>query len=170
MSVGWAGLFQGRVAVIGYLSKGGGGFLIDHPVDPENKLLNHSFVESPDMKNIYDGVVVADSRGEAWVEMPSYFNALNQEFRYQLTTIGRPAQVYIAEEISANRFKIAGAAPGMKVSWQVTGVRQDRWAQTYYPGVEIQKAERGQYLHPELYGQKEDRRIEPSKLLPPKTK
>jgi hypothetical protein len=44
-------------------------FRIDHPLDPANKYLNHSAVESPDMKNIYDGVVTLDADGEAVVEL-----------------------------------------------------------------------------------------------------
>ncbi len=52
---GFAGYFQGRVhttgnlSIAGNLSKRGGAFKIDHPLDPENKYLSHSFVESPDM-------------------------------------------------------------------------------------------------------------------------
>ena len=47
-----------------------GGFKIDHPLDLENKYLNHSFVESPDMKNLYDGVVTADAKGIEVRRMP----------------------------------------------------------------------------------------------------
>jgi hypothetical protein len=152
---GYAGYFSGRVAVTGNLSKGGGSFKIDHPLDPENKYLYHSFVESPDMMNIYNGNATLDASGEAVVTMPAWFEALNREFRYQLTTIGGFAPVYIAEEIKGNRFKIAGGQPGMKVSWMVTGVRHDRYADAYRIPVEENKPteERGRYLHPELYGQ-----------------
>jgi hypothetical protein len=59
-----AGYFNGEVHVSGYLYKSGGGFKIDHPLDPANKYLYHSFVESPDVKNIYDGVVTLDTKGE----------------------------------------------------------------------------------------------------------
>ena len=91
-SSSWAGYFNGPVQVTGTLSKLGGGFQIDHPLDPENKYLNHSFVESPEMKNIYDGVVVLDASGERWVELPEWFEALNKNYRYQLTCIGGFAQ------------------------------------------------------------------------------
>ncbi|KPL03678.1 MAG: hypothetical protein AMJ73_05825 [candidate division Zixibacteria bacterium SM1_73] len=84
------------------MSKGGGGFKIDHPLDPQNKYLYHSFVESPDMKNVYDGVVVLDANGQAVVELPYYFGAVNKDFRYQLTCIGGFAPVYIAEEMSGS--------------------------------------------------------------------
>ncbi len=135
----------------GTLTKGGGAFKIDHPLDPENKYLLHSFVESPDMKNVYDGVAVLDASGEATVDLPNWFEALNSDFRYQLTAIGAPGpNLYIAQEIAGNRFKIAGGAPGKKISWQVTGIRQDAFAQANRIPVEQDKpaAERGLFLHP----------------------
>lgn len=151
----YAGYFIGNVHVTGTLSKGGLAFKIDHPLDPANKYLLHSGVESPDMKNIYDGVVVLDANGEAIVDLPAWFEALNSEIRYQLTSIGAPGpNLYIAEEISNQRFKIAGGKPGMKVCWQVTGSRKDAWAQANPLIVEQEKSatERGRYLHPEVYG------------------
>lgn len=154
--------FSGNVTVTGTLSKGGGSFKIDHPLDPANKYLYHSFVESPDMKNIYDGVAVLNSRGEVSVELPTWFQALNRDFRYQLTAIGSPApNLYIAEEISYNRFKIAGGTAGMKVSWQVTGIRHDPFAEKYRIPIEEEKSmtERGYYLHPEVYGQPKERSV-----------
>jgi len=152
---GVAGQFDGNVNVTGTLTKGGGSFKIDHPLDPANKYLYHSFVESPDMKNIYDGLATLDGHGEAVIQLPDWFGVLNRDFRYQLTCIGGFAPVYIAEEISENRFKIAGGNPGMKVSWTVTGIRQDAWANVHRIPVEEEKPaqERGYYLHPELYGQ-----------------
>jgi hypothetical protein len=62
-----AAIFEGNVDVVGTLSKSGGSFTIDHPTDPANTYLSHSFVESPDMKNIYDGVVTTDGKGFATV-------------------------------------------------------------------------------------------------------
>lgn len=140
--------FFGNVNVNGILSKSGGSFKIDHPLDPKNKYLLHSFVESPDMMNIYNGVATMDSHGRAWVSLPSYFEALNKDFRYQLTCIGGVAPVYIAKEISDNRFLIAGGKPGLKVSWQVTGVRHDEYANAHRIPVEEDKPakERG---HPD---------------------
>ena len=107
------------------------------------------------MKNIYDGIVRLDASGEAVVELPEWFEALNADFRYQLTAIGAPAPgLYIAEEIADHHFKIAGGPPGTKVSWQVTGVRQDAYAKAHPLQVEVDKpdSERGYYIHPELYG------------------
>ena len=145
---------DGDVSIAGILSKGGGSFKIDHPLDPQNKYLSHSFVESPDMMNIYNGNVVLNEEGEAWVEMPAWFDALNRDFRYQLTCIGGQALVYVAEELAENRFKIAGGTAGLKVSWQVTGIRKDPYAEANRIQVEEDKPEvdRGTYLHPDAYG------------------
>jgi hypothetical protein len=147
----FAGYFQGNLKVTGNIVKAGGSFKIDHPVDPANKYLSHSFVESPDMKNIYDGVVMLDGTGEAIVTLPNWFEPLNQDFRYQLTAIGAPGpNLYIAKEIQGNSFSIAGGTAGMKVSWQVTGIRHDAWATAHRIPVEEDKpaTERGTYLHP----------------------
>ena len=159
---GKAAHFAGPVTVTGFLTKSGGGFQIDHPLDPERRLLNHSFVESPDMKNVYDGVAVLDELGDATVTLPEWFEVLNRDFRYQLTCIGGFAPVYVAEKIAANRFRIAGGRAGLEVSWQVTGTRKDPWAEANRPAVEQDKpaAEQGTYLHPESYGQPEETGIE----------
>jgi len=158
---GMAGEFYGDVAVSGTLTKGGGSFRIDHPLDPENRYLAHSFVESPDMMNIYNGNVVTDAAGEATVALPEYFSALNRDFRYQLTVIGEFAQAIVAREVEGNAFTIRTSKGGVKVSWQVTGIRQDRWAEAHRIAVEREKPEkeRGLYLHPELYGQPAERGV-----------
>jgi hypothetical protein len=157
-----AGEFSGNVTISGSLSKAGGGFQIDHPLDPAHKYLCHSFIESPEMKNLYDGVVTLDAQGQAEVALPSWFAALNADFRYQLTAIGTAApNLYIAEEITGCGFKISGGQPGMKVSWQVSAVRQDAWAKAHRIAVEQDKPakEQGFYLHPELYGQPEQQSV-----------
>ena len=99
------------------------------------------------MKNVYDGLVVLDEKGAAEIELPNWFAALNKDFRYQITAVGAPGpNLYIAEEINfsnntnstnysdscssnsnnnSSHFKIAGGTSGMKVSWQVTGIRKD---------------------------------------------
>ena len=152
---------DGDLDVSGSLSKGGGSFRIDHPLDPENKYLSHSFVESPDMMNIYNGNVVTDAAGFATVELPRWFEVLNRDFRYQLTVIGGGdswAQARVAEEVRDNVFVIQTSDPGIKVSWQVTGIRQDAWANANRIPVEEDKpdVERGTYLHPEAFGQPEE--------------
>ena len=137
----------------GSISKGSGTFKIDHPLDPENKYLYHSFVESPDMMNVYNGNVVLNENGEATVQMEDWFEELNRDYRYQLTTIGGAALVYIAEEMANGSFKIAGGNPNMKVSWQVTGIRQDPFANQNRIEVEVEKEayNKGKYVHPKAY-------------------
>ena len=103
----------------------GKGFKIDHPLDPENKHLYHWCVESPDVMNIYNGNVMTDANGQATVELPSYFEALNDDFRYQLTVIGTAALAIVEHEIEGNAFTIRTDKPNVKVSWQVTGMRHD---------------------------------------------
>lgn len=150
----YAGYFDGDVVVSGTLSKSGGTFKIDHPQDPENKYLVHSFVESPDMMNVYNGNIITDSLGFATVQLPSYFQAENIDFKYQLTVIGVFAQAIVKEEISDNQFIIQTNVPNVKVSWQVTGVRNDKWAQQnrVVPVQEKAASAKGKYLNPEVYG------------------
>ncbi|MFN8499759.1 MAG: hypothetical protein U0641_18045 [Anaerolineae bacterium] len=160
---GYAGYFNGNVRVIGTLSKSAGAFKIDHPLDPANKYLSHSFVESPDMMNVYNGNATLDEKGEAWVALPDWFEALNRDFRYQLTAIGAPGpNLYVAAEVADHRFKIAGGSPNGKVSWQVTGIRHDAYARAHPIVVEEDKpaAEKGYYLHPDLFGQADEKSIE----------
>ena len=144
---------KGNLTVDGTLSKGGGSFRIDHPEDPANKILYHSFVESPDMMNVYNGKITTNANGYATVEMPSYFEALNSDFRYQLTAIGNFSQLCIHQEIENNRFVIRSSEPNVKVSWQVTGIRQDAWANKNRIPTEVNKTgdDKGKYLHPEAF-------------------
>jgi hypothetical protein len=135
-----AGLFDGNVHVKGTLTKTAGSFRIDHPLDPEHKYLSHSFVESPDMMNVYNGNATLDENGRATVDLPQYFEALNKDFRYQLTAIGAPGpNLYVAEGVKQNRFRIAGGRPYASVSWQVTGIRQDTYANEHRIKVEEAK-------------------------------
>jgi hypothetical protein len=145
----------GNLSITGSISKGSGTFKIDHPSDPENKYLVHSFVESPDMMNIYNGNVVTDAQGFATVTLPDYFDGNNIDYRYQLTPIGQFAQCIIKDEISGNQFVIQTDQPNVKVSWQVTGIRNDPYAQQnrIVPVQDKSAEERGKYLHPEAYGQ-----------------
>lgn len=151
----YAGYFGGNVYVSGTLSKAGGTFQIDHPQDPENKYLIHSFVESPEMMNIYNGNITTDANGVAEVTLPSYFQSLNVDFRYQLTVIGPDfAQAVVSKKIEGNKFSIKTDKPNTEVSWQVTGVRNDAWANANRVMPEKPKEANavGKYLHPELFG------------------
>lgn len=157
----YAGYFDGDVNVAGALSKSSGSFKIDDPRDPANKFLYHSFVESPDMMNVYNGNITTDANGNATVQLPSYFNTLNKDYRYQLTVMGTFAQAIVAEKVVGNSFKIKTDKPNVEVSWQVTGVRQDPWANAHRIEAEVEKnsVEKGKYISPELYNQPESKRM-----------
>lgn len=146
----YAGYFSGNVQITGSISKGSGTFKIDHPVDPENKYLYHSFVESPDMMNVYNGNITTDADGYATVKLPGYFDALNKDFRYQLTVIGTFANAIVSQEVKDNTFVIRTDKPSVKVSWQVTGIRKDNYANAHrvIPEVDKEPEMRGKYLHP----------------------
>lgn len=158
---GLAGGFFGNVYISGTLTCPNKQFRIDHPLDPENLVLDHACVESDEMKNVYDGVTLLNAAGEAWVQLPGWFEALNGNFRYQLTCLGGYAPVYIADEVQDNRFRIAGGTAGLKISWQVTGVRHDAYANAHRLVVEKPKSDRqrGYYLNPEAFGQPESRGV-----------
>lgn len=148
-------------------------FRIDHPADPENKYLVHYSTESPEVLNFYSGKVVLDGGGSAVVELPPYFARINRDPRYLLTPIGAPMpMLHVAEEIDETVldvgtkaeptdavptcfFRIAGGAPGAKVSWRVEAARNDRWMQRHGAPVDVEKneTEKGTYQHPDLYGQ-----------------
>ncbi len=172
---GYAGWFQGNVTVTGTLTKGGGAFRIDHPLHPAHTYLQHSFVESPDMMDVYNGNVRTDAKGFATVAMPRYFQALNRSFRYQLTPLGRDgwnARAGIWRKIRNSRFTIRTDKPRVEVSWQVTGIRHDRYANAHRIKVVLPKAraEQGKYLHPQLYGKPKSEGIgyvKPPKLQRP---
>jgi hypothetical protein len=162
VSNNWAGFFQGDVHVNGTLSKTFGTFKIDHPQDPANKYLSHSFVESPEMLNVYSGSGVADSNGEASVTLPQHWHSLNVSPRYFLTPIGAAATPFVKTELdSTGRFQVGGLRPGMRFSWMVTGVRNDPWARAHPMTVEAAKPafERGKYLNPEVYAQPSTARL-----------
>jgi hypothetical protein len=141
---------QGRFAATGTKS-----FQIDHPLRPETYYLSHFCTEGPEPYNSYRGTVVLDANGEAWIQLPDYFEAINRDPSYHLTAVGAPMpNLHVAVEIQGNRFKIAGGVPGKKVSWEVKAIRNDRWVQRYGFQTEQEKEDifKGKYLQPELYG------------------
>jgi hypothetical protein len=157
----FAGTFQGNVFIDGDLDVvgtcicGSAGLRIDNPIDPAHGYLQHAVVASPDMKDVYDGIVTTGARGFGIVALPAYFQALNRSFRYQLTVVGRSfARAIVWREIAHNRFTIRTDRPHVKVSWQVTGIRHDAYANAnrVRPLEPKPTADQGKYLHPELYG------------------
>jgi hypothetical protein len=165
---GYAGYFDGNAHVTGTLSKAAGAFKIDHPLDPANRYLSHSFVESPDMLNVYNGNATTDDDGSAIVALPAWFEALNRDFRYQLTVIGQPAQAFVATKVKDNHFTIATDRPDVEVSWQVTGIRKDRYADAHRIPVDEPKPanERGTYLHPREHGHPVAKGLDAKRMRP----
>jgi len=156
----YSGYFDGSVYAIsldaGSVSASIKSFRIDHPLDPAGKVLTHSCVESNERKLVYDGVVTTDARGEATVELPGYFEALNGDVRYQLTPLA-DARAWVKRKVAGNRFTIATSEPSTEVCWQVSGVRQDAYSKAHPLVVESVKTgrEKGRYLNPVEHGQPE---------------
>ncbi|MDQ3707354.1 MAG: hypothetical protein M3437_19435 [Chloroflexota bacterium] len=163
---GYAGYFAGTTNTRGTSEASLGTYTIDHPQDPANKYLNMAAVSGPDAMNVYNGNVTTDAKGDATVTLPAYVEALNKDFRYQLTVIGTFAQAIVSTEIQKNSFTIKTDKPNVKVSWQVTGVRKDPYAEQN--AVEVEQAkpdvERGYYRHPEVYGQPDSKSVEDAYL------
>jgi hypothetical protein len=93
--------------------------------------------------------------------MPGYFDALNKDFRYQLTVIGTFAQAIVGEKMQGNHFQIKTNQPNVEVSWQVTGVRHDKWADAHRVVAEVEKEteNKGKYLNPIEFGQPAEKQI-----------
>ncbi len=172
---GVAGIFRGTVEIQNNILQRGDLFVagnlkvsgmkmfhIDHPLDPENKYLNHAAIESSEVLNVYSGNVITNENGDAFVTLPNWLEALNSDFRYQLTVVGQFAQAIIAEKIKGNRFAIKTNAANVEVSWQVTGVRSDPTARKYKFDIEEEKGERerGFYLNPDAFNQPEEKSIQ----------
>lgn len=147
-------------------ASGNKSFVIDHPLDPANKILKHFCSEGPEPLNVYSGNVVTDERGYATVRLPDYFEAINRDFRYQLTVINEENSddfvlAMVVREIRNNLFVIRTSKPGVKVSWEVKATRNDHWVRVRGAEAEIEKpAElKGKYINPEFFGQPKEKGI-----------
>jgi hypothetical protein len=187
--IGWIGLFgeSNNVGSVGFAvyangntgASGTKAFVIDHPLDPGNKILKHFSMESPEVLNLYRGNVQLNNIGEAVVTVPDYFESININFSYQMTPIGAPASgLYIKQEIANGKFVIAGGVPNSKVSWTVYAERNDKYLQKYpevKQVVELKKKP-DTYIMPDLWNQPESKGVfyggiktKKDKLLVPKT-
>jgi hypothetical protein len=158
-STGYAGYFDGDVHITGTLTGGKGATIIDHPLDPENKLLRQNFVESPENLWIYRGKAQLDAAGEAVVRMPGYFAALTGEDQatVSLTPIGRPFLAGYQWQADRAGFRIYGQ-PGREVSWVVYADRDDPVIRQLGGPIEEDKGpdnklcDQGKLLFPRAYG------------------
>ena len=164
---GWVGVF-GQTSSNGFGvysdgelgASGAKSFVIDHPLDPENKTLKHYCTESPEVLNIYRGNVFLNKKGEAKIELPEYFSEINIDFTYYLTPIGGAApNLHVKTEVINNYFEDAGGTENLKVSWVLYAKRNDKYMQDKRQKddniVEQDKRQKGKYIHPKLYGQPE---------------
>lgn len=168
-AVNYAGYFNGTLFATS-ASAGVKAFLIDHPDDPENMLLEHSSIESDERMNLYRGEATTDEKGYATVTVPNWFAALNKNIQYQLTVVddGSDSEdfvlVRVAQRLKHNSFKIRTSRGGVAVNWQITGERDDPTARHFPLRIERQKSEsdRGKYLVPEAYGFGNERAMNPN--------
>jgi hypothetical protein len=158
---GWAVYANGRFGASGTKS-----FVIDHPQDPENKILAQYCVEGAEPLLSYSGSVRTDSRGYATVVLPDYVSEIGTDWRYQVSVIDEADSdefvlAKVVKRLEGNRFKVRTSAPNVDVCWRLEGVRNDRWMRQYGAPTELEKsaADRGKYISPELYGNKPERSI-----------
>ena len=141
---GFAGYFTGNVHIAGTLSKTAGGFKIDHPIEPETKNLVHSFVESPEMRNVYYGRAVTHD-GTASIGLPDWWVTLNgsnkEEYNYSLTTIGKYSRLFISKEIENNQFEVSSLDGDCTFSWTISAIRHDTYAESNRIQVEKNKTQ-----------------------------
>jgi len=147
---------------VNFSASGTKSFVIDNPLDPENKLLKHFCIESNEVLNLYRGKMILDANGEATVVLPEYFSMINTNFSYQLTAIGASMPgIYVKQEIKDGKFIIAGGVAGKEVSWTVYSERNDPYIRNN-PEVKNDQPMKtgrytGKYIHPEYYGQPKEK-------------
>lgn len=142
-------------------------FVIDHPLDPANKMLKHYSTEAPKPLNSYRGTVTNDGNGYATVQMPDYYEEINIDPTYQLTIIGGEgfALAKIERKLVGNTFVIRTSEPNIEVCWRVEARRNDRFVRAYGAPIEVEKPRelRGRYLGPELYGLGQEYNMRPTR-------
>jgi hypothetical protein len=145
--------------VTGSINKSACSFLIDHPLDPENRLLRHNCMESPEHLVVYRGKALLDADGEAAVQMPDYFTALakEDEASIHLTPVGKPFLTGADWNRGFKGFTIYGES-NRAVFWEVLAERDDPVIRRLARPVEEDKGpdnkycDRGKLLCPEAYG------------------
>lgn len=168
---GWGIGVHGIGNYYGVLSSGNLGatgtktFIIDHPLDPENKSLKHFSIESNEILNVYRGNAVFDTNGNAHIQLPKYFNAINKDFSYQFSPIGASMpNLYIAQKISSEGiFVISGGIPEKEVSWSIYAQRNDKYVQEHPNQItdEVEKKDyqKGKYWDASSWKQPESKSI-----------
>jgi hypothetical protein len=150
----YAGYFNGNVEVVGSVTGAGAAAVMDNPKDPSGSYLYQSAIVGGERVTFYNGNVKIGADKEATVKLPSYFEDINGDPRYQLTVVGKQAQAWIKRGVQDNTFVIATDTEDVEVSWQVSGVRVDAWAKAkpFKETAAKTGQAKGKYLHPEAYG------------------
>ncbi len=162
----WAGYFSGDVRVTGSIDQSLAAVKMDDPRAPTERYLNQATVVGGEMLTMYNGNVTTDAKGVAVVKVPAYVEAINKDFRYQLTTIGQFAQAIVEKELKDGEFVVRTDKPFVKVSWQVSGVRNDPAAQSFGWKAEEDKSakDKGTYLNPAAYGQSKSMSVDAARI------
>lgn len=130
------------VYIGGALSKASGSFKIDHPLKPKTHWLEHSFVESPDMLNLYTGNAQI-KKGKCKIKMPNWFIPLNgkndDDFTFQLTSLGQQNDLWVKEKMNEKGEVIFAGEKDGKFSYMITAIRHDKWAENHRVKVESKK-------------------------------
>lgn len=159
------GNFYAVLATGDFGATGAKTFIIDHPLDPENKTLKHFSIESNEILNVYRGNAIFDANGNATIKLPDYFNAINKDFSYQLTPVGAAMpNLYVAEKINTNgSFIISGGVAGKEVSWSVYAQRNDKYVQEHpektIDEIEKKDYQKGKYYDPTSWKQPKEKGI-----------
>ena len=152
---GYAARFSGDVYVNGYMTfSGAKPFTIDHPLDPENKILRHFSIESPEIINMYKGRAKLVN-GIAIIYLPDYFESLNhQEGReINLTPINGWSPLYLEGNIENNQFIIKTTEqgnPNQEFSWIIYAIRNDAYIKDHPIKVEEEKGDNSRFKKGEL--------------------
>jgi hypothetical protein len=150
----------GTVDVVNEFTAGTKTFKIDHPLDPFNKILKHSVIESPEMMNVYKGnsKTLKDGSGQAYtkVKMADWFTALNgndlKDYSFSITPLNGFCGEYYVDNtlISIEGSFIIRTQRECEFSYVVYSVRHDKFAEAHRVQVETVKDEPG-YIHEELW-------------------
>jgi|GEM_PF-4655151 len=151
---GWAAYLDGDVFIGGTTYVPESVLSVDHPDAPGERWYQRAAVGSFERLSIISGNTRTGADGSVVVEVPDLFARMHTDFRYQLTVIGSMASASVAREMKQGRFTVRTDRPRVKVSWQVTAVRDDPAARanTFHASVPKRGAERGRMIEPSLYG------------------
>lgn len=119
------GLSNG-LSVSGSFSANSKSFLIDHPLDPDKKLLHHGCLEGPEFGVFYRGQATVGVDGEVVVTLPDYFEklTLKENRTVQVTALGSSSDLFVTYPADG-KFSVYGKK-GQKFFWLVHAERGDR--------------------------------------------